>query len=100
MPSKLDSLRIALALNELRGQKPGWTDVLGELLAATYSPLTPEVERLLLAILRFEGELQLDESSELPHGMSPEEMLKSLAVQALGEWTGNHYLPTYRRLAA
>jgi hypothetical protein len=32
--------------------------------------------------------------------MSPENMLKSLAVQALGRWTGADYLPTMRRIEA
>jgi hypothetical protein len=32
--------------------------------------------------------------------MSPEEMLKSLAIQALGKWTGLAYLSEMRRVEA
>jgi hypothetical protein len=100
MPSNLQALKTALGIIRLRGAKPQWNEVLGELLFATYSPLTPEVERLLLAILRFEGELVLDETSDGPHSMTPEEMLKSVAAQALGQWTGARYLMTLRRIEA
>jgi hypothetical protein len=100
MPTSLQALKTALARNAPTGQEPRWNDLLGELVSATSSPLTPEVERLLLAILRFEGELQLDETSEMPHSMPPEEMLKSLNVQALGDWTGTLFLVTMRRLEA
>ena len=36
----------------------------------------------------------------MPHRMSPENMLKSLAIQALGKWTGPTYLMTMQRLQA
>jgi hypothetical protein len=84
----------------MTGHEVRWNDVRAELFAAVSAPLTPEVERLLLEILRFEGQLQLDELSEMPHRMSPEDMLKSLAVQSLGRWTGVTFLPTMRRLQA
>jgi hypothetical protein len=89
-----------MARNAQAGKEPRWNDVRAELLSVASCPLRPEVERLLLDILKFEGELQLDESSEMPHRMSPENMLKSLAVQALARWTGAHYLPTLRRIEA
>jgi hypothetical protein len=82
------------------GQEPKWAEIRAELFSATSHSLSPEVERLLLSILRFEGELQLDESSEMPHRMSPESMLKSLAVQVLVQATGVLYLPTLRRIEA
>ena len=56
------------------------------------APLTSEGERLLLDIIRFEGRLQLTVSSELPHSMPPEDMLKSLAIQAIARWTGLSHL--------
>ena len=57
-----------------------------------------EGESLLLEILRFEGRLQIDLSSEMPHSMSPEDMLKSLAIQALARWTGLAHLPEMQRV--
>ena len=100
MPISLRAIRTALAGNAPAGQEPKWGELLGEFVAATSSPITAEVERLLLEILRFEGELQLDENSPMTLRMSPEKMLKSLALKALGEWTGATYLPTMRRLEA
>lgn len=94
------AIRTSMAGKASAGQAPRWGDLLAELVAATSSPLTAEVERLLLEILRFGGELQLNESSPMPHRMSPENMLKTLALKALGRWTGATYLPTMRRLAA
>jgi len=65
---------------------------MAELWPVISSPLTSEGERLLLDIICFEGRLQLAVSSELPHSMPPEDMLKSLAIQALGRWTGLAHL--------
>jgi hypothetical protein len=56
------------------------------------NPLSEDDERQLVEILRFDGRLHLAESSELPHSMPPEDMLKSLAVQALAKWTGTKYI--------
>src|SRR5262249_15148050 len=42
----------------------------------------------------------LDSTSEFPHSMSAEEMLKSFAVQALGRWTGTSYLSAIQRVHA
>ncbi len=100
MQMKLQNIKTALTRDAPMGQKPRWQDLLGDFLSATSSPLTPEVERILLAILSSDGELQLNEESEMPHNMSPENMLKSLAVQALGRWTGATYLPTMQHVQA
>ena len=100
MRESLQSIRTAMEHSASQGSEPRWKDVQEELLVATSSPPSPEVERLLLAILRFQGELQLDEESEMPHRMSPENMLKSLAVQSLGRWTGATYLMTMQQVQA
>lgn len=97
MPTALHNIRLTLG-QTAEGRAPRWHEVRLELLAATSVRLEPEVERLLLEVLRHEGDLRLDEAAEMPHRMSPESMLKSLAVQALGRWTGTTYMPTLRRL--
>jgi len=79
------------------GQEPAWGYLLSELVHATEESLAPEDEQTLLDILHFEGELQLDETSEMPHSMSPESMLKSLSMQILGKWTGTKHLAEIRR---
>ncbi len=97
MPSGFQSLRRAIA-----GAAPAggyrWEELLADLWPALSSPLTVEGERLLLEILRFEGRLQIDLSSEMPHSMPPEDMLKSLAIQALAKWTGLSHLHEMRRV--
>jgi hypothetical protein len=98
MPLDVQNIRTSMSRSAQPGREPRWHDLLRELTAATSAPFTPQVERLLLDILRFEGELQLDESAEMPHSMSPEDMLKSLAAQSLGRLCGAEFLPTLRRL--
>jgi hypothetical protein len=75
-----------------------WQDLVGAMQAVISAPPDPEAERTLLAILRFEGTLHLGEGSEGPHGMPPEDMLKSLAIQTLARWTGPAYLDEMRRV--
>lgn len=88
----------AMAASPPAGQPPRWSDVMLELLPAISSPLTSETERLLLGIVRFEGRLRLTVSSDMPHSMPPEDMLKSLAIQALARWTGLAFLHEMRRV--
>jgi hypothetical protein len=73
---------------------------MAELVPAISRHLTWEAEGILLEILRFEGRLRLTVASDLPHSMSPEEMLKSLAVQALARWAGLAYLQEMERVQA
>jgi hypothetical protein len=80
------------------GLEPSWGAVMGELWPVISAPLSPESERFLLAVLHHHGRLRLTETAELPHSLAPEEMLKSLAVQALARWTGLTYLTELQRL--
>ncbi len=92
MPSGFQSLRRAIAGRRQPGAVYRWEELLADLWPALSSPVTADGERLLLEILRFAGRLQIDLSSEMPHSMPPEDMLKSLAVQALARWTGLAHL--------
>src|SRR5438046_1073594 len=87
------TMRASSSADAAGGPPPHCDEVLGAMAEATYEKPTPEAEQLMLDVLRFGGELRLliDENSETPHGMTPEEMIKSLAVQTLGEWRGDHY---------
>lgn len=69
-----------------------------ELWPVISAPLTCEGERLLLDLIRYEGRLRLAVSAEMPHSMPPEDMLKSLAIQALARWTGLVHLHEMRRV--
>lgn len=75
-----------------------WEELLADLWPVFSSPPAAEAERLLLDILRFEGRLQINPSAEMPHSMPPEDMLKSLAIQALAKWTGLAHLHEMQRV--
>jgi hypothetical protein len=96
----LQILRHALAGNVPLRHEFLWQDLFAAMVSVTSSAPTSHVERLLLDILRFDGKLQLTPNSEMPHSMTPEEMLKSLALQALGRWTGLTYLREMQRVQA
>ena len=69
------------------GPEPSWGEIMGELWLVISSPLSADGERLLLDVIHHQGPLRLTETAELPHSLPPDEMLKSLAVQALARWT-------------
>jgi hypothetical protein len=99
MVTPFRNLKSAISV-QTDGQEPAWSDVMAELVPAISQHLTWEAEGILLEILRFEGRLRLTVSDDLPHSMSPEDMLKSLAVQALAKWTGLAYLQEMERVQA
>lgn len=69
-----------------------WQDWLRTLREVISGPLDEKAEQALLAVTRFNDKLVLGKGSSKPHIMSPEEMLKSLAVQALAQRTGLDHL--------
>jgi hypothetical protein len=77
-----------------------WQDIYSAMCEVASSRLTPEVESLLLEVVRFEGRIRLAPRSDLPSSMSPEDMLKSLSLQALAKRAGRVWLPTMRRVRA
>jgi hypothetical protein len=98
MPTAFQALRSAMAASPATGQERRWEDLMADLWPVISSKLTWEGERLLLDIIRFEGRLRLAVSSALPHSMPAEDMLKSLAIQALGRWTGLAHLHEMQRV--
>ena len=97
MPCGFQSVRRAMSGTAPAGGYP-WEELLADLWPVLSSPLTADGERVLLEILRFGGRLQINVSSEMPHSMPPEDMLKSLAIQALARWTGLVHLNEMRRV--
>ncbi|HEV8598317.1 MAG TPA: hypothetical protein VGQ69_03070 [Gemmatimonadales bacterium] len=74
----------------LAGVGPGdepyhWHHLLG-VLHAVCGERSPESETLLRRVASSSGHCRLDQSEGLPHAMSPEDVLRSLAVQTLAEW--------------
>jgi hypothetical protein len=99
MATTFRNLRNAMSA-QATGGEPTWSDLIAELVPAISRPLTWETEELLLEVLRFEGRLRLTVSADLPHSMPPEDMLKSLAVQALVKWAGLSYTQEIERVQA
>jgi hypothetical protein len=99
MPTPLQTLEGIVAARET-GEEYRWEQLLSAMRSLISGPPIPEVERLLVALLRFDGEIRLHPDSELPHSMPPEEMLKSLALQTLARWAGLTYLREMQRVQA
>src|SRR5687767_10351649 len=76
-----------------------WQDLLRAMREVISRPPDWRAEQALLAVIRFEGRLGLAGGSSGPHSMSHEEMLKSLAVQALAKWTGLTHVTEMERVA-
>src|SRR5260221_528990 len=76
------------------------SDLLSEMQAICSNSTTPEKERLLLKILQYSGEINVDSSCDTTHSMSPTNMLKSLAVQYLEKETNDKYLNEFIELLA
>lgn len=98
MTAPLKAIEQALSITTSSDSKPTWGEVTAELWSIITSQLSADDEQMLLNILRHRERLSLDESAEMPHRMPPNEMLQSLAAQALGRWTGATYLAELRRL--
>ncbi len=76
-------LRVAAA--KAKSKRVTWPQVLG-LLEQICRERSPESEAVLREAARFEGSLALDPGPGLPHAMSPEDLLRCVAVQTLGRW--------------
>lgn len=75
-----------------------WHHVLGALHAVCAEP-SPESVEVLRRVAVFEGRYRLDEEAGLPHAMSPEDLLRSLAVQTLAQWDRERHRDVIARAA-
>lgn len=98
MTTALKALKMAMETCVAAGQEPSWEEVIADLWPLLSAPVTSEGERALLDVVRFEGQLTLSESSEFPHSMTPEDMLKSICIQALAKWTGLAHIREMQRV--
>ena len=71
-----------------------WADILWSMFDMIMKPLTKESEELLLFVIKFDKKINIDLNGECPHSMPPEDMLKSIAIQALLRFTGVRHLST------
>jgi len=61
---------------------------------------TEEKEQLLADLLESEVHIKLSPTSDIPGALSPEDTLKSLAVQILSEWTGKKYIKKFNKICS
>jgi hypothetical protein len=80
-----DHLDLFLAGAAPGGRAYNWQQVLGALQAVGEQQCN-ESEAVLRKVAVYEGDYLLDEGAGLPHAMSPEDLLRSLAVQTLAAW--------------
>jgi hypothetical protein len=78
-------LRRCLAGGLIHGRRVTWQHALA-LMHAVSEARGPESESVLREVALYDGVLQLDTASGLPHAMSPEDALRSMAVQVLAQW--------------
>jgi hypothetical protein len=80
-----DHLDLLLAGAAPGGRAYSWQQVLGALQAVGEQHCN-ESEAVLRKVAVHEGRYLLDEGAGLPHAMSPEDLLRSMAVQTLAGW--------------
>jgi hypothetical protein len=59
-----------------------------------------QAERLLMRLVKYKGTIPLQPGSDLPHSMSPESMIQSLALQSLLHRNKRKHRNLARRVAA
>lgn len=59
-----------------------------------------QAERMLKKLVKFKGTIAMESSSDLPHSMSPESMMQSLALQSLLHRGKRKHRDLARRVAA
>src|SRR5262245_54690508 len=87
-------LRHGTATTRLR-----WEHVLG-MLEEICRERSPESETVLREAARFQGTLAIVAGAGLPHSMSPEDLLRCVAVQTLGRWDRKRHQDAILRAAA
>ena len=92
-------LRRLLAGGLIEGRRPKWTHALW-LMKTVGDQRSPEAEALLREVARFDGKFLLDEEAGLPHSMSPEDMLRSIAAQTLAGWDRRRHRDVIRRVSS
>lgn len=74
-----------------------WPELTAALMKVGEAP-TNEGEDVLLKIIQSDRRLDVECGPDGPHCMSPEDMLKSLAVQILHDWYGRKHNDVFRKL--
>jgi hypothetical protein len=95
MAAEHDVLRGLLGL---RAAPADWVELRAAMTAVTARP-SKQSESVLRALLRPEFTVRLHEGAESPHAMSPADMLRSHAVQALARWNRTRHRDVIRRVA-
>lgn len=93
-----EHLRRLLAGGLIEGRRPRWTHALW-LMKAVGDQRSPESEALMREVALFNGKFVLDEEAGLPHSMSPEDMLRSIAAQTLAGWDRRRHRDVIRHVA-
>ncbi len=86
----------------LRGDHPPghyhWHHVLGAIDVVATEPSARHAT-LLRRVARYRGRLQIDHRYGISHAMPPEEVLRCIAVRALGRWDRHKHAAVIREVA-
>ena len=91
-------LRRCLAGGLIHGKRVTWQHAMA-LMHAVSAARGPESENVLREVALYDGVLQLDTAPGLPHAMSPEDALRSMAVQVLAEWNPRRHRDVIRAVS-
>jgi hypothetical protein len=94
MPDPLVIIRTAMTADT----STSWSGLVGAIAEVAATP-SPAAEQLLLDLLTFQGPLSLAGGS-MPHSQAPEDMIRTAAIDALWEMSGEKYAAVCRNVAA
>lgn len=94
MPDPVDTIRAAMAADA--GQS--WSTLVGAIAEVAAAP-SAEAEQALVDLLTFQGPLTLA-GGAMPHSQSPEDMIRTAAIDALWQMSGEKYATVCRSVAA
>jgi hypothetical protein len=82
-----------------KGERYGWHHIISAIHHVGQDPSAP-AERTLERIVAFKGSVSLTSYAGVPHSMSPEDMMRSLALQSLLQRDKPRHRKLAHRLAA
>jgi len=97
VPNSTELIKELLSPEVVQEKEFMWREIVAAMADMTKKQ-TPQAEEFLVKLLESEEVIRLAPDSDIPGVMPPEDMLKSLAIQALSRWTGRKYVRAFERV--
>jgi len=95
MPDPLAIIRTAMTADTATS----WSGLVDAIAEVAATPPSPAAEQVLVDLLTFQGPLSLA-GGYMPHSQSPDDMVKTAAIDALWQMSGEKYATVCRNVAA